>query len=132
MTGSILTGEQWPILDPNYWRQVYIGRKAYACPWRKVPKEFGNWRALHKLFTAWVNTGKVRVVFEYLSSDCDLEDVSIDSTIVSAHQHSSGARCGEETAIGKSVGGNTSKIHAVADSFGRPVDFIITEGQWPV
>ncbi len=55
--------------------------------------------------------------------------MSIDATIVKAHQHSSGARKGEEAAIGKSVGGHTTKISMVADNMARPVDFVITEGQ---
>lgn len=100
-----------------------------GCSWRCVPAKYGDWRALHKRFTAWVKSRKLQSVFDSYLEHCDLGNVSIDSTIVKAHQHSSGARKGEEAAIGKSVGGNTSKIHAVAASFGRPVDFIITEGQ---
>ncbi len=46
-----------------------------------------------------------------------------------AHQHSSGARKCEERAIGRSVAGNTSKIHMVTDSSGKPINFEITEGQ---
>jgi transposase len=53
----------------------------------------------------------------------------IDGSIVQAHQHSCGARKGEEHAIGKSVAGNTSKIHMVKDSSGKPIDFEITEEQ---
>ncbi len=45
-----------------------------------------------------------------------------------AHQHSSGAASGADEAIGKSRGGNTSKIHLVVDAYGLPVDFEITGG----
>ena len=41
----------------------------------------------------------------------DLEWEFIDGSIVKAHQHSSGAAHGQESAIGKSVAGNTTKIH---------------------
>ena len=43
--------------------------------------------------------------------------------------NSSGARKGEEAAIGKSVGGHTTKVSMVADTKARPVDFVVTEGQ---
>ena len=54
----------------------------------------------------------------------------IDATIIRAHQHSAGARGGQEQqALGKSCGGFSSKIHAKVDSFGMPLNFIITAGQ---
>lgn len=54
----------------------------------------------------------------------------IDATIVRAHQHAAGACGGQELqALGKSCGGFSSKIHAKVDSFGMPLDFIITAGQ---
>jgi transposase len=34
-----------------------------------------------------------------------------------------------EEALGKSRGGNTTKIHAKTDGLGRCIDFILTEGQ---
>ncbi len=45
------------------------------------------------------------------------------------HQHASGARLGEERAIGVSRGGSTSKIHIAADASGNPIDFEITGGE---
>ena len=54
----------------------------------------------------------------------------IDATIVRAHQHSAGARGGQEhQALGRSCGGFSSKIHAKVDSFGMPLDFVLTAGQ---
>ena len=100
-----------------------------GCPWRYMPEKYGDWRALHKRFTAWTKSGKLQSVFDSYLEHCDLGNVSIDTTIVKAHQHSSGARKGEESAIGKSVGGRTTKVSMVADSKARPVDFVVTEGQ---
>ncbi len=54
----------------------------------------------------------------------------IDATIIRAHQHSAGARGGQEfQALGRSCGGFSSKIHAKVDSLGRPLEFILTPGQ---
>lgn len=50
-------------------------------------------------------------IFKSLVVDPDLERELIDGCIVKAHQHSRGAASEEEQAIGKSVAGNTTKIH---------------------
>lgn len=43
--------------------------------------------------------------------------------------NSAGAASGADEAIGKSRGGNTSKIHMMVDAHGLPVEFEITGGQ---
>ena len=53
----------------------------------------------------------------------------MDSTINRAHQHASGARKGEDIAIGRSRGGLTTKVHMLADAHGNPLEFTLTEGQ---
>lgn len=98
-------------------------------PWRDLPIEFGDWNRVYKRFNDWSRNSKILAVFKALANDPDMEWKFIDGSIVKAHQHSTGARKGEDTAIGKSVAGNTSKIHIVADSHGNPVDLEITEGQ---
>ena len=67
--------------------------------------------------------------FFELRGEVDTEWVFGDGSYVCAHQHASGARRGEERAIGKSRGGATTKIHMVADAHGNPVDFEITGGE---
>ena len=69
-----------------------------------------------------------RFFFE-LRGEIDQEWVFIDGSYVRAHQHASGARHCEERAIGKSRGGNTTKIHIAADAHGNPIDFEITGGE---
>jgi transposase len=64
-----------------------------------------------------------------LRGEIDSEWVFIDGSYVRAHQHASGARHGEERAIGKSRGGATTKIHIAADAHGNPIDFEITGGE---
>jgi len=64
-----------------------------------------------------------------LSQDHDNEWTFIDGSVVKAHQHSSGAAYGAETAVGKSVAGNSTKIHMAVDAFGLPICFTITGGE---
>ncbi len=72
---------------------------------------------------------KLMGIFNALVVDPDLEWEFIDGSIVKAHQHSSGAACEQETAIGKSVAGNTSKIHMAVDACGLPIHFSVTGGE---
>ncbi len=67
--------------------------------------------------------------FFALRGEIDSEWIFTDGSYVRAHQHASGARIGEERAIGRSRGGLTTKIHVAADSHGNPIDFEITGGQ---
>lgn len=54
----------------------------------------------------------------------------IDGSIIRAHRHAAGARGGQEQqGLGRSCGGFSSKIHAKVDSFGMPLEFIITAAQ---
>ena len=54
----------------------------------------------------------------------------IDGSIIRAHRHAAGARSGQDKeGLGRSCGGFSSKIHAKVDSFGMPLEFIITAGQ---
>ena len=55
-------------------------------------------------------------LFKKLITEPDFEWIFIDGSIVKAHQHSAGANSKEDEAIGKSKGGNTSKIHLAVDS----------------
>lgn len=61
--------------------------------------------------------------------DHDNEWTFIDGSVVKAHQHSSGSAYGAEAAIGKSVAGNSTKIHMAVNAFALPICFIITGGE---
>jgi transposase len=145
MPRTKLTDEYWlklkPILldagiydKPNL-RMTFEGmlyRIRVGGQWRDLPKEFGNWNSIFKRFNEWSKSGKLMLVFKILSKGPDLEWEFIDGSIVKAHQHSSGAAKKSEDGnhgIGKSVAGNTSKIHLAVDSSGNPIDFEVTGGE---
>ena len=100
-----------------------------GCPWRDLPKYFGHWHRIFKRFNDWSKSEKLVKIFQSLVTDPDYEWSLIDGSVVKAHQHSTGARKGVDIGIGKTVAGNSSKIHLATDSFGLPVEIKVTEGQ---
>lgn len=61
-------------------------------PWRDLPAEFGHWHRTYVRFSRWREKGVFERVAQALRGDADMEHLFIDSTIVRAHQHSSGAQ----------------------------------------
>ena len=78
-------------------------------PWRDLPERFGDFKNIHRRFSRWAEKGLWTNLLSLLTEDADEEYVMIDSTLVRAHQHSSGAvgRNLSDQAIGRSRGGLT-------------------------
>ena len=104
-------------------------RMRTGCPWRDLPEDFGNWSAVFRRFNLWSRKGILQMIFSRISQETDMEWLFIDGSIVRAHQHSMGAATAGDEAIGKSRGGNTTKIHLAVDSYGLPVHFELSGGQ---
>jgi transposase len=67
-----------------------------GAPWRDLPERFGPWQTVYARFKKWGEDGTFQRLFETLTQDADMQDVSIDSTSCKAHQHASGAKKGVE------------------------------------
>ena len=100
-------------------------------PWRDLPEPFGNFKNVHRRFSRWAKKGIWHNLLSLLTEEADEEYIMIDSTLVRAHQHSSGAvgRNPSAQAMGSSRGGLTTKIHARVDALGNPTEFFLTSGQ---
>jgi len=101
-----------------------------GCQWRLLPKHYGCWRAIHRRYKRWSFQG----IWQFLMrkvSDIDDQEIMIDSTIIRAHSCATGYKKGEQVAcgLGRTAGGLTSKIHALVDALGNPINFIISPGQ---
>jgi transposase len=108
--------------------EAMLYRMRVGCPWRDLPEDFGCWNSIYQQFNRWSSKNKLMHIFKTLVQDPDLEWSFIDGSIVKAHQHSAGLPNKEEQGIGKSVAGNTTKIHMAVDAYGLPIDFEITGG----
>ncbi|MEU9930468.1 IS5 family transposase [Streptomyces anulatus] len=102
--------------------------------WRDVPERYGPWATLHTRFRRWAADGTFDRMLRAAQAKADAAGdiewlVSVDSTVVRAHQHAAGARKGgRDPALGRSRGGLTSKIHLACDGRGRPLAFVVTGG----
>ena len=104
-----LTDEEWnriaPLLPPeNSGKQgrpqkcsrtilngiVWIARS--GAPWRDLPERYGSWQTVYSRFRKWIEDGTLDNIFRVLSLEAELTELSIDDSIVKAHQHSAGAK----------------------------------------
>jgi transposase len=138
----MLTDEHWTklkfillqlgVYNKQTLRQTVEGilyRLRTGIPWRDLPQYFGRWFTVYGRFREWCAQGLFKSLFSELKSGADTEWHFIDGTILKAHQHAMGASSEHDEAIGKSVGGNTTKIHLAVDSYVLPINLLITGGE---
>lgn len=113
MTGRReLTDSEWERLTPllpvsngrcGRWRdhrQVINGvlhRVRTGVQWRDLPERFGPWKTVHKRHVQWSADGTWERLLQQVQAVADAEgsidwDISVDSTVMRAHQHAAGAR----------------------------------------
>lgn len=109
----MLSDAQWALIDqllprseqargPNFKnnRQIVEGilyRLRTGVPWRDLPASFGPWKTVWKRQRRYAEDGtwdRIMVALDAIADDNSALDwaVSIDSTVVRAHQHAAGAR----------------------------------------
>ncbi|WKU02055.1 IS5 family transposase [Micromonospora soli] len=155
-----LTDGAWAVIAPllpepgssrGRWRdhrQVINGilwKLRTGAPWRDLPERFGPWKTCHERLRRWSADGtwdRILVAAQVHDDGTPVQwTISIDSSIVRAHQHAAGARkkgaprqvrrrgAQDGEAIGRSRGGLSTKIHLAVDGRGRPLSILLTPGQ---
>lgn len=108
-----LSDVEWAVLEPLLPRSVMgrprlddrrvlngiVWRFRTGAPWRDVPERYGSWRSLHTRFRRWAKDGTFEQMLQAVQARADAAGdidwlVSVDSTIVRAHQHAAGVRKG--------------------------------------
>lgn len=106
-----LTDEEWnriaPLLPPkNAGKQgrprkdnrtvlngmVWLARS--GAPRRDLPERYGSWQTVYSRFRKWIDDGILDNIFRTLSLEAELEELTIDASIVKVHQHSTSAKKG--------------------------------------
>ena len=98
-------------------------------PLRELPERLGAWNVVYQRYTCWCKKGHFERLFQGVQQP-DMQEVMVDSTCCRAHQSSAGARKSSgPQAIGITRGGRNTKIHAVCDTLGNPLRFVLNAGQ---
>ena len=109
-----LTDAEWESLSPYLPSAVTGGRPREddrrvlngivwkirsGAPWRDVPARYGSWKSVYTRFRRWALNGTFDRMLAAAQAQADANAdidwlVSVDSTIVRAHQHAAGAKGG--------------------------------------
>ncbi len=114
---------------------LYVART--GIPWRDLPDSFGHFSAIYNRLRRWKLNGTLTKLWEQLETyQIPLADnLFIDSTCVRAHQHAAGAAKAtggqQQQALGRSVGGLSSKIHLGCLDEKNAISVVLTGGQVP-
>ena len=97
--------------------------------WRDLPNCFGPYTTCNNRFVRWQRAGVWDRVLGAISNQHDADIQMIDSSIIRVHQHGACFKQNADNCTGRSRGGLTTKIHAVADRNGLPLRLALTGGQ---
>lgn len=62
--------------------------------WEDLPERYGPWETVYSRFCKWCHDGTLLRIFQSLNEDADIENLSLDSTVIKAHPHSAGTKKG--------------------------------------
>ena len=95
LPGDPKRGERWR--DHRTVINGILWKLSAGVPWRDVPERYGPWQTLHGRLLRWQRDGTWARLLRHVQQHSDavgevVWEVSVDSTVVRAHQHAAGAR----------------------------------------
>jgi transposase len=100
-----------------------------GAPWRDLPETFGPYTTCYNRFVRWGRAGVWNQIMDALAATHDAAVQMIDTSVIRVHQHGACIAGNSEQHMGRSRGGLTTKIHAVVDTNGLPVQLGLTPGE---
>jgi transposase len=114
-----LTDDEWervqPLLPAPKGRRSLKGERRFVsavywiartgCPWRDLPRRYGNWKSVYNRFNNWSKRGVWDRLFKAVQVDPDppvpgeLDASILDGTIVRAHLDAAGGKGGSNTML---------------------------------
>ncbi len=116
--------------DDRYILSGIIWVIKHGASWRQIPEFYGKWTTIYSRFRRWSILGIFQKILAFFSSKLRKRCIAmIDSSYVKAHRTACSMRSDNKPRkLGRSHGGITSKIHLLCNADGKPMDFIISEG----
>jgi transposase len=95
---SPVTGGR-PRSDDRQVLNAIVWKIRSGVPWRDLPARYGPWQSAYTRFRRWALDGTFAVMLAGVQAHADAAGdidwlVSVDSTVVRAHQHAAGAKGG--------------------------------------
>ncbi|WEQ50951.1 IS5 family transposase (plasmid) [Komagataeibacter oboediens] len=109
---------------------IFVNRNGLR--WRDAPREYGPHKTLYNRWKRWNAMGVfIRMMEGLATGKAEPQTIMIDATYLKAHRTAFELRLkrGSGRLIGRTKGGMNTKLHAVTDRNGRPLDFFMTAGQ---
>ena len=80
-----------PLKDSRTMLNAMVWLARSGAPWRGLPERYGPWETVYSRFRKWIEDGIFDNILHILSLGAELGELSVDASIVQAHQHSAGA-----------------------------------------
>jgi transposase len=81
-----------PPIDNRLMLNAMIWLARSGCPWRDLPERFPPWESVYSRFRKWIDDGVLDNIFRIFALEAELEELSLDGSVVRAHQHSAGVK----------------------------------------
>lgn len=127
-----MTDRAWAVIEPllppvsgggRRWRDhrqvlnAILWKLRTGAPWRDLPERYGPWKTAHERLRRWTADGTWETILaEVVVKDDAVGDVewvvSVDSTVIRAHQHAAGAREKGAAAPGSRISRSKAKRSA--------------------
>lgn len=82
------------LLGERKFIDAVLWRAKTGTPWRDLHPRFGNWKTIYNRFRDWSRRGLWPEILYQVHEHGQFASAIMDSTVIRAHQHSSGGRGG--------------------------------------